>query len=69
MITQERIEQVDLLLDVWVDPAGNIQVLDEDEFAADTTLSNEQRQGARQGLQNLLQSIAAQEQPFTYSPD
>jgi protein associated with RNAse G/E len=69
VITQERIEQVDLLLDVWVDPAGNIQVLDEDEFAADTTLSNEQRQGARQGLQNLLQSIAAQEQPFTYSPD
>ncbi len=69
VISEQRIEQVDLLLDVWVDPAGNIQVLDEDEFAADTTLSNEQRQGARQGLQNLLQSIAAQEQPFTYTTD
>lgn len=68
-IGTERIEQVDLLLDVWVDPAGNMQILDEDEFAADTTLSNEQRQGARQGLQDLLQCIAAQEEPFSYTMD
>jgi uncharacterized protein len=69
VITDHRIEQVDLVLDVWVDPAGNIQILDEDEFAADTTLSEQQRQGARQGLQDLLQRIAVQEEPFHYSED
>ena len=67
VITEDRIEQVDLLLDVWVDPAGDIQILDEDEFAADTTLSNKQRQGARQGLQDLLLRIAEQEEPFIYA--
>ncbi|HET9921580.1 MAG TPA: DUF402 domain-containing protein [Ktedonobacteraceae bacterium] len=62
----DRIEQIDLLLDVWVDPAGDIQILDEDEFAADATLSDEQREGARLGLQNLLLRIAEQEEPFVY---
>jgi uncharacterized protein len=69
VIAENRIEQVDLFLDVWVDPAGNIQILDEDEFAADTSLSEKQRQGARQGLQDLLQRIAEQEEPFNYSMD
>ncbi len=67
VLAEDRIEQVDLLLDVWVDVSGNIQILDEDEFTADTTLSNEQRQGARQGLQDLLLRIAAQEEPFIYA--
>ncbi|TMF51482.1 MAG: DUF402 domain-containing protein [Chloroflexi bacterium] len=65
-ISKEYIEQVDLLLDVWVDPDGTPLVLDEDEFEADTTLSEEQRAGAHQGLQDLLQMIAAQAEPFTY---
>ena len=69
VISEYRIEQIDLLLDVWVDPSGNIQILDEDEFAADTTLSEQQRQGARQGLQDLLQRIAVQEEPFQYTRD
>ncbi|HLI08721.1 MAG TPA: DUF402 domain-containing protein [Ktedonobacteraceae bacterium] len=69
VITEHRIEQIDLLLDVWVDPAGNIKILDEDEFAADTSLSEQQREGARAGLQSLLQSIAVQDEPFHYSVD
>jgi uncharacterized protein len=64
----DHIEQIDLLLDVWVDPMGIPLLLDEDEFDADTTLTDEQRQGARQGLHDLLQLIAAQVDPFSYKP-
>ncbi|HEV2580556.1 MAG TPA: DUF402 domain-containing protein [Ktedonobacteraceae bacterium] len=64
MIFEDRIEQVDLLLDVWVDRQGVPLVLDEDEFETDTSMSDEQRAGARQGLQDLLQVIAAQDEPF-----
>jgi uncharacterized protein len=62
----ERIEQVDLLLDVWVDPRGVPLVLDEDEFAVDRTMSAGVRQGALEGLQELLEMIAAQREPFFY---
>ena len=65
-IFDNRIEQIDLLLDVWVDLQGTPLVLDQDEFDADTTMSDEQRAGARQGLQDLLQVIAAQEEPFVF---
>jgi len=64
VISDERIEQIDLLLDVWVTPKGETLILDEDEFASDTTLSEEQRRGARQGLQDLLETIAARQEPF-----
>ncbi len=63
-IFKERIEQVDLYLDVWVDAVGTMHVLDEDEFVAATTLSESQRQGAQQGLQTLLQMIAAHQEMF-----
>lgn len=63
-IAGERIEQVDLLLDVWVDVQGRAKILDEDEFAQDTTLNDEQRRGALQGLQQLLQLIAARQEAF-----
>ena len=65
-IFADRIEQVDLLLDVWVDRQGVPLVLDEDEFSADTTMSDEQRKGAQRGLQDLLQVIAAQAEPFVF---
>lgn len=65
-IHDDHIEQVDLLLDVWVDPVGRHLLLDEDEFEADTTLNQNQRRGARQGLRDLLQMIAAQAEPFLY---
>lgn len=66
-IFDERIEQVDLLLDVWVDPRGVPLVLDEDEFEADNTLSPELRKRAQDGLRELLEMIAAQKQPFIYT--
>lgn len=63
-IDGERIEQVDLLLDVWVGPDRQIVLLDEDEFAAAVTLTEAQRLGARQGLQDLLALIQAWGEPF-----
>ena len=69
LIYDDHIEQVDLLLDVWVDPKGTPLVLDEDEFEADTTLNEEQRMGAWQGLQKLLQMIAARTEPFSLAEE
>ena len=66
-IYADHIEQVDLLLDVWVDPKGTPLVLDEDEFNADTTLNDEQRRGAQQALHELLQMVAARIEPFSDS--
>ena len=64
MLFDDRIEQVDLLLDVWINPRGEALILDEDEFAADTTLSQEQRSSARQGLQQLLHMLTTQQEVF-----
>lgn len=65
MIKDDAVEQIDLLLDVWVTPQGDTLLLDEDEFAADTTLSNEQREGAQQGLHELLTLIAERQEMFS----
>jgi protein associated with RNAse G/E len=65
VISDNQIEQVDLVLDVWVSPEGETLVLDEDEFADDQTLSDEQRRDARQGLQAILQLIAARQEMFS----
>ena len=65
ILFEDRIEQVDLLLDVWVSPEGETLILDEDEFAADTTLTTRQRNGARQALQELLQMIVDQQEAFS----
>lgn len=64
VLFDDRIEQIDLLLDVWVDPTGTLLVLDEDEFRNDSTLTGEQRKGAQEGLQTLLRNIAEREGPF-----
>ncbi|HEY0757472.1 MAG TPA: DUF402 domain-containing protein [Ktedonobacteraceae bacterium] len=64
-IDAERVAQIDLLLDVWVAPDGQPLILDEDEFAADLTLTIEQRRGALQGLQDLLALLVARREPFT----
>jgi predicted RNA-binding protein associated with RNAse of E/G family len=65
VIFEDHIEQIDLLLDVWVKPDGEPLILDEDEFTADTTLSEEQREGARAGLQALLQLLATRQEAFS----
>ena len=64
-IHDDVIEQIDLLLDVWVNPNGELLLLDEDEFAADTTLTDEQRVGAQQGLQALLQLLTMRQEMFS----
>jgi len=66
-IFDERIEQIDLLLDVWVDPRGALLLLDEDEFEADRIMSAEVRLCALDGLHELLEVIAAQREPFVYA--
>lgn len=65
VISADFVEQNDLLLDVWVDPTGKSLVLDEDEFEANTTLTDEQREGARQGLRDLLGMIAQHRNMFS----
>ena len=67
-INEDQILQKDLLLDVWVNPRGETLILDEDEFEADRMLDDAQRQGAREGLRDLLQIITAQLAPFSYKP-
>ncbi len=63
-IFEDHIEQIDLLLDVWVNAQGDPLILDEDEFDADTTLTDEQRVGARAGLQALLALLATRQEAF-----
>jgi len=63
-ILEDHIEQVDLFLDAWINPTGEILILDEDEFA-EATLSNEQRNRAHQGLQALLYMIEQRQEMFS----
>ena len=65
VIFDDHIEQVDLFLDVWVNPQGELLLLDEDEFNSATTLSDEQRIGARAGLETLLQLLASRSEAFS----
>lgn len=68
MISDEKIEQIDLLLDVWVYPNGETLILDEDEFAADTSMTEQQRANATQGLRTLLAMIADRQEVFAAIP-
>jgi protein associated with RNAse G/E len=63
-ISTDTIAQIDLYLDVWINPTGEALLLDEDEFETSTTLSMQQRIGARQGLQTLLHMLAARQEAF-----
>lgn len=63
-ITTDVIACRDLLLDVWVTPDGATRVLDEDEFAADTTLDEQTRRRARAALDELLRLVRERFGPF-----
>ncbi|HEU5349308.1 MAG TPA: DUF402 domain-containing protein [Ktedonobacterales bacterium] len=63
VIEDGQVRLVDLELDMWVSAEGAPLVLDEDEFEA-APLSEAQRRAARQGLQALLQMLAAREDAF-----
>ena len=51
-ILSDRLEYVDLYLDLWVSPEGSQTVLDEEEFVA-ADLEEETRRSARQALAEL----------------
>jgi hypothetical protein len=51
-ILSDRLEYVDLFLDLWVSPDGRQTVLDEEEFVA-ADLEEETRRSARQALAEL----------------
>jgi uncharacterized protein len=63
-ISKDVIAQVDLYLDVWVNPVGGVLLLDEDEFEAASILDERQRLGARQGLRELLGMVEGREGVF-----
>ncbi len=63
-IDEAAIFSRDLLLDLWVDTQFNMTVLDEDEFAADQSLSVEVREHARRALDQLRAHVRRREPPF-----
>lgn len=63
-IASGEIRAEDLALDLWVDPDGQVMVLDEEEFAR-LPLSPEERRAARQALEGLLRApLACWEDPL-----
>ncbi len=58
-----EIAQVDLALDVWIDPDGAHQVLDQAEFDA-LPLDADTRQQANAALNTLLDLLAQRAHPF-----
>jgi predicted RNA-binding protein associated with RNAse of E/G family len=62
-IGADEVAAEDLALDLWVAPDGEMQVLDEDEFAA-LPLSPAEREAARQALAELREMVARGMAPF-----
>ena len=62
-ITQDEVSAEDLALDLWVEPDGSQQVLDEDEFAA-LGLPSEERALALNALEQVLEMVAREAPPF-----
>ncbi len=58
------IAQIDLALDVWIDPDGAYRVLDQDEFAA-LPLDRATRLRAQQAVGELLYLLYHRAAPFT----
>ncbi len=58
------IEQIDLALDVWIDPDGAYRVLDQDEFAA-LELDRATRLRAQQAVNELIYLLYHRAAPFT----
>jgi predicted RNA-binding protein associated with RNAse of E/G family len=62
-ITRDEVLAEDLALDLWVDPNGSVQVLDEDEFA-ELDLPLEEREMAQEALGQLRAMVAREAPPF-----
>jgi hypothetical protein len=67
-ISADEVKAEDLALDLWVTPAGEMQVLDEDEFAA-LPLSPTERGTARQALAELQARVTRRLSPFDEARD
>lgn len=63
LIGEAAVSSVDLALDVWVQPDGTIQVLDQDEFAAQP-LSAEEAASARAAVDEIRRLVREGEGPF-----
>jgi predicted RNA-binding protein associated with RNAse of E/G family len=66
-ISADEVAAEDLALDLWVRPDGEMQVLDEDEFAA-LPLTPEEREAARSALAELQAMVAQGVGPFGRRP-
>ncbi len=66
-ITEDEVSAEDLALDLWVDPGGEMKVLDEDEFA-ELDLSPGVRRGAREALAELKARAEVGLSPFDGEP-
>jgi predicted RNA-binding protein associated with RNAse of E/G family len=64
IIHEHEVSAVDLALDVWVDPFGQAQVLDEAEFAA-LPLSADESRAVRAACAELLALAAQHAGPFS----
>jgi hypothetical protein len=65
IITDDQIAYRDLLLDLWVSPAGVTTVLDEDEFEANAFLDGATRSAARAALAELKAHVQQRAAPFS----
>jgi len=63
VIEADRVSAVDLALDVWVSPTGEIQVLDEDEFAA-LALAPEEVARVWAAVDELRRMVEQGDEPF-----
>ncbi len=63
VITADQVAAEDLALDLWVSPVGEIEVLDEDEFAS-LPISATERNAALSALSDLQSQVVRREPPF-----
>jgi hypothetical protein len=63
LIGPAEVKAEDLALDLWVAPGGDMQVLDEDEFAT-LSLSPAEREAARKALAELQTRVTRRVPPF-----
>lgn len=66
--TAASVSYRDLILDLWVAPDGATLTLDEDEFAADTSIAAEVHDQALAALEALRALVAARVAPFDTLP-
>jgi predicted RNA-binding protein associated with RNAse of E/G family len=66
-ISADEVTAEDLALDLWVGPDGDMQVLDEEEFAA-LLLTPEEREAAQGALAELQAMVAQEMHPFGKQP-